>query len=60
MLIGPHSFFPLAHLAVKQGAVSTSTPEAEIVALLQMLKGVGVPSMDFLAIIFGRSPDKGL
>jgi len=48
VLIGPNSFFPVAFMSQKQGSVSASTPEAEVVALLQMLKSLGVPSMDFM------------
>ena len=41
-------------MSQKQGAVSCSTPEAEVVALLQMLKSLGIPSLDALDILFGR------
>ena len=46
-------FAKVLHLQ-KQGCVSASTPEAEVVALLQMVKNLGIPSLDFLDIVFGR------
>ena len=41
-------------MSQKQGCVSVSTPEAEVVALMQMIKNLGIPSLDFLDIVFGR------
>ena len=54
VLLGANTFFPLAFMSQKQGCVSVSTPEAEVVALMQMIKNLGIPSLDFLDIVFGR------
>ena len=54
VILGANSFFPLAFLSQKQGCTSASTPEAEVVALMQMVKNLGIPSMDFMDLVFGR------
>ena len=56
MLIGPHSFFPLAAISKKQTATSHSSPEAELVALTMALKDEGIPALDLWEIILGRLP----
>ena len=52
VLLGPHTFFPIAAKCAKQTAVSLSTPEAEIYALLIGLKELGVPALDLWEVIF--------
>ena len=42
---GPNSCFPIAALSNRQGCVSVSTPEAEIVAMMTALKKMGLPSL---------------
>ena len=44
--IGPNSRFPLAAVSKRQGSVSHSTPEAELVALDHGLRTVALPSLD--------------
>ena len=54
-LQGPHTRFPLAGLSKRQGCVSHSTPEAEIVAADTAVRTIGLPAMDLWDIL---SPDK--
>ena len=53
-LRGPHSFFPLSATSKKQGCVSHSTPEAEIVAINSAVRITGVPALDLFETIFQR------
>ena len=46
MLLGPNTCFPLAGQCKKQGCVSHSTPEAEIVAADHAMRTYGIPCMD--------------
>ncbi len=41
VLSGPNTFFPIAPFCKKQGPVSLSAPEAELVALTTVLKDMG-------------------
>ena len=43
---GPNTRFPLAWASKRQGAVSHSTPEAEIVATDYVIHKMGVPGLD--------------
>ena len=45
MVIGPNTSDPLGHLCKKQGAVSHSSTEAEIVALDACLRVDGIPAL---------------
>ena len=45
MLRGPHTSFPVAGYSQRQGCVSHSTPEAELVALDSALRKLGVPGL---------------
>ena len=45
VLIGPNTFVPLGHLCKKQGAVSHSSTEAEVVALDACLRMDGIPAL---------------
>jgi hypothetical protein len=51
---GPRSSFPLAGLSKKQGAVSHSTPEAEIVAADVALRVEGIPALSLWDLLLGR------
>ncbi len=55
-LVGPCTYFPLGFISKKQTAVSTSTPEAELVAAFVALKQEGIPAMDLWELILGRVP----
>ncbi len=44
-LLGPHSSFPIAGQSRKQGCVSHSTPEAEVVAADNALRSCGLPAL---------------
>ena len=46
-IVGPNTYFPLSSISKKQGCVSQSTCEAEIVALSTGLKQEGLPALDF-------------
>ena len=45
-LLGPNTVFPLAGQSKKQGCVSHSTPEAEIVAADHAMRTSGLPSLE--------------
>jgi len=51
---GPRSFFPLGAQSKKQGCVSHSTPEAEIVAAAHALRTEGLPALDLWDCILER------
>ena len=53
-LRGPNSFFPLACLSKKQGCVSHSTPEAEIIAIDTAIKNHGIPALDLWETLLKR------
>ena len=46
MLLGPNTVFPLAGQCKKQGCVSHSTPEAEVVAADHAMRTYGLPCLD--------------
>ena len=50
-LVGPNTFCPISWLCKKQGAVSHSSTEAEIVALDAALRMEGIPCLDLLSHI---------
>ena len=45
MLIGPNTSVPMGHLCKKQGAVTHSSTEAEVVALDACLRVDGIPAL---------------
>ena len=51
---GPRTCFPLAGISRKQGAVSHSTPEAEIVAADVAVRLEGVPALPLWDLLLGR------
>ena len=50
-LQGPHTRFPLAGLSKRQGCVSHSTPEAEIVSADTAVRTIGLPALDLWDIL---------
>ena len=56
VLAGPNSYFPIGAYCCKQGCQSLSTPEAESVALAQVIKGLCVPLMDLWELILYKAP----
>ena len=53
-LYGTHSFFPLGSASKKQGCVSHSSVEAELVACNFGIRTVGIPAIDLWTTILGR------
>ena len=53
-LCGPKTWMPLTAISKKQGCVSHSTPEAELVALDHALRAEGLPALTFWETILGR------
>ena len=53
---GRHTRFPVAGASKRQGCVSHSTPEAEIIAADFALRTMGVPVVDLWRIISGQEP----
>ena len=53
-LTGPRSFFPLVAYSKKQGGTSTSTPEAELVALADFVKNSALPALSLWRAILGK------
>ena len=53
-LLGPSTVFPLAGQSKKQGCVSHSTPEAEVVAADHALRTAGIPCLDLWDLLLGR------
>ena len=53
---GKHTRFPVAGASKRQGCVSHSTPEAEIVAADFALRTMGVPVVDLWQIVAGKEP----
>ena len=49
---GPSMFFPIAMQSKRQGCVSHSTPEAEIVAADFALRMMGLPALDLCQAVF--------
>ena len=52
-LMGPNTCVPLGHCVKKQGAVSHSSTEAEIIALEATVRMDGLPALIFLGASFG-------
>ena len=50
-LQGPHTRFPLAGLSKRQGCVSHSAPEAEIVSADMAVRTIGLPATDIWDIL---------
>merc|ERR1712078_223024 len=44
-IVGPHTFVPITWLCKKQGAISHSSTEAEIIALDALLRMEGIPCL---------------
>ena len=42
---GPYSFFPLAKFSRKQGSAANSTPEAELVAMNEVVRTEAIPML---------------
>ena len=55
-LLGPNTAWPLAGQSKKQGCVSHSTPEAEVVAADHALRTVGLPALSLWSVIL-KDPD---
>lgn len=53
-VMGPNTFFPTAGQSRKQGCVSTSNPESELVALFHAVRNYGLPTVDLLQMLLGR------
>ena len=53
---GRHTRFPVAGASKRQGCVSHSTPEAEIIAADFALRTMGVPVVDLWRILSGQEP----
>jgi hypothetical protein len=51
---GPRTCFPLSGISKRQGCVSHSTPEAEIVAGDYALRVEGLPALDLWSVVFCR------
>ena len=54
---GPNTRFPLSGSSKRQGCVSHSTPEAEIVAADVAMRAMGMPALKLLQRILKKSPD---
>ena len=54
---GPHTRFPLAGLSKRQGCLSHSTPEAEIVAADFAMARLGLPAITFWQQLGGTDPN---
>ena len=55
-LLGPSTCYPISGQSKKQGCVSHSTPEAEVVAADHALLTSGFPALDVRSLLLGRSP----
>ena len=53
---GPTTFFPVAMHSKRQGCVSHSTPEAEIVVADFAMRAMGLPILDLTEATFRRTP----
>ena len=56
VLQGKHTRFPVAGASKRQGCVSHSTPEAEIIAADFALRTMGIPVVDLWTIVAGKEP----
>ena len=62
VLVGPRTFVPISWICKKQGAVSHSSTEAEVIALEACTRMEGLPSLwEMILEVFGggRPPHKG-
>ena len=50
-LVGPNTFVPISWLCKKQGAVSHSTAEAEVISLDAGVRMVGLPALFFWELV---------
>ena len=55
-LQGPNARFPLSGSSKRQGCVSHSTPEAEIVAADVAMRAMGMPALRLMERILGKEP----
>ena len=55
-LQGPNTRFPLSGSSKRQGCVSHSTPEAEIVAADVAMRAMGMPALRLMERILGKEP----
>ena len=53
-LMGAHTFYPLGRLSKKQGSVSHSTVEAELVSLDTTIRCLGIPLFDLIETLIGK------
>ena len=53
-ITGPNTFFPIAAQSKKQGCVSRSTPEAELIAMDYGLRLTGLPALTLWEVILGH------
>ena len=56
-LQGPNTWFPLSGSSKRQGCVSHSTPEAEIVAANVAMRAMGLPARKLLQRLLKKSPN---
>ena len=56
VLQGKHTRFPVAGASKRQGCVSHSTPEAEIIAADFALRTMGIPVVDLWTVVAGKEP----
>ena len=54
MVEGPHSCFPINGSSKRQGCISSSTPEAEIVSAHQALKSILIPALDLWELLLPK------
>ena len=54
---GKHTRFPIAGGSKRQGCISHSTPEAEIVAADSTLRNFGIPSIGLWQSLSGKAPE---
>ena len=45
-LVGPHTYVPLTWICKKQGAVSHSSTEAEVISLEALMRLEGIPALN--------------
>ena len=54
-VVGPHAHVPLAQRCKKQGAVSHSSTEAELISADMGLKSIGLPALDLWEVILAQT-----
>ena len=55
VLCGPNTFFPLAWVSKRQTSTSRSTTESEVVSLAYSLYQEGLPALQLLEMLLGRT-----